>query len=262
MKEIIVTKHGSSSGENANGIGLDQVKHNFHAMQHRNLRHEGFDTVEVASGAVVAGKAEVLAFGRRVEEFDDNELAMLGTARQMRHWRIAGRRSGILVAQVLGTHQEIDDSAEGKQIITRISSAARKGVLVVLNENNAAASEEMAEYEEGVAAKQHGENDAETDNDWLAAHTAIALGATTLLLLSNIDGFKERGRVRREIKVYDVAAMLDHCEIVSRSGTGGMKSKLRAAERAARAGINVIIGSSSIDCRRLLVGDAGTRVIQ
>ncbi len=261
--EMIVMKQGSSSSENSGGIGLDQTKIDFHVQQHVNLRNEGIDTVDVASGAVVAGKEQVLEFGRQVEDFDDNELALLGTSRQISHWEQAARPHGLMIGQVLGTHRQIDDSAEGRQIVERIGKVTRKrGVLVVLNENNAAASEEMKEYEESEAAKQQGEEDAEADNDWLAAHLAIALGASTLLLLSNIDGFKIGHKVTREIKVYDVADMLAHCKGTSSSGTGGMRSKLRAAERAARAGINVIIGNASIDCRRLLIGDAGTRIVQ
>lgn len=261
-REIIAIKHGTSVVENDDGIGTDQAKVDFHVRQHARLRRRGFDTVEIASGAVVEGKEYVLEAGYAMEDFDESELAIYGTSRQIGHWEAAARPYDILVGQVLGTHSEIDDSSEGKQIIGRILTATRKGSLVVLNENNAAASDEMEEYESGETAKRRGDDDAEADNDWMAAHLAIAMGAKTLLLLTNVDGLKVDGKVVSELSVYDIPEMLAYCDGSSASGTGGMHSKLRATQRAARAGIQVILGNAFTDVRQLLDGEAGTRVVQ
>ncbi len=260
--ESVVIKHGSSVVEHDDGIGLDQAKIDFHVRQHDRLRRRGFSTSEVASGAVVEGKEYVLELGKDLDDFDDNELAMHGTARQLRHWEDAARPHDMSIGQVLATHQEIDDSSAGKQIIKRILSVTRRGGLVVVNENNAAADDEMEEYEDGEKAKMHGEDDAEADNDWLAAHLAIAVGAKTLALLTNVDGLKIKGKLVREIRVYDIAEMLTYCQGSSNSGTGGMNSKLRATQRAAEAGIDVVIGNAFTDIRHLVDGDAGTRVVQ
>ena len=262
-KEIIMVKHGSSSNENDNGIGTDQSKVNSHARNHNWLRREGFDTIETASGAVVEGKEYLFALGAHTDDYNIRELALHGTAGQVSHWQKACEPYGIPVGQVLATHDEIDDDAEGKAIISNMLSATRRGSLILLNENNAASTLEMDEYEKSSEARRDVEFDAEPDCDLLAAHAAKATGASVLLLLSNIDGLMVKGEVRKEVKTYDVLDMLPYCIGKSRSGSkDGMKSKLLAAKKAAEAGMLVIIGNAFVDTRYLLSGDLGTRVIQ
>ena len=262
-RETVAIKHGASVSEEYNHIGINQAKTNNHGRQHYNLRQAGFDTIEIASGAVVEGKEKMRRLRLRIEEFSEEELAIAGTAGQIRHWEMACEPYGIAIGQVLATHEEIDDTAEGTHIINNIKSATSKGMLVVLNENNAAAIKELVEYEQGQEARKRGEGDSEADNDWLAAHTAISVGASSLLLLTNKHGFEVDDEVVPEIKVADIPDMLQYCGDPSESGTGGMDSKLLAAGKAAEAGINVILGNAFVDCRALLAGDlVCSRVVQ
>jgi glutamate 5-kinase len=265
--EIIMMKHGSSSVENANHIGINQDKINFHVTQHVRLRESGLLTVETASGATVEGKEYALEIGKSLEDYDDDiEFAQEGTARQVRHWEEAARPYGISVKQALLTNYAIDaeiDSQEKKLIIPGVLKAVKKGSLVVINEDPFAADEEMEEYEESQIAQEQDKEDVEPDNDGLASHASIAIGAAALLLLSNVQGLKINGKVRRIVRVEEIDEMILHCDGASQSGKGGMKAKLLAAEQAARAGIHVVIGSAFIDdVGRLLEGDAGTTVIR
>lgn len=261
-RELVVIKHGSSSVENANGIGIDQAKVNFHAAQHALLRANGMDTVEVGSGATVEGKEYVSELGLNIEDFESTELASFGTAGQIMHWQAACRPHGIGVGQVLSTHEQIDDKAAGKNITEGILSMSRKGALVVVNESDIAAFDEMDEYKKSEIAKKRGEPDIEPDNDWLAAHLAISLGASRLLLLGNMHGLKVNGTIVREVAVADIPDLLDHCEASSNSGRGGMESKLLAAAKAAEASIDVRIGSALITLPYLLSHNDATRVVQ
>jgi glutamate 5-kinase len=262
-KEIVAVKHGSSVSEEYNHIGINQAKTNSHGSQHNNLRQAGFDTIEIASGAVVEGKEKMRRLGRQIGDFTEEELAIAGTAGQIRHWEVACEPYGIAIGQVLATHAEIDDTAEGTHIIENIKSATSKGMLVVLNENNAAAIRELIAYEQGQEARKRGEDDQEADNDWLAAHTAISVGASSLLLLTNKHGFEVDNEIVPEIKVADIPDMLQYCGDPSKSGTGGMDSKLLAAGKAAEAGVDVILGNAFVDYRALLAGDlVCTRVVQ
>lgn len=269
-KELIVVKHGTSVVENTNRIGLDQDKINFHVEQHMRLRSMGFDTTEVASGAAVAGIEYVIQeMGEDIDNFSDDMLAIFGTARQIQHWQEAGKQHGVAVGQVLATHDEIDDNIEegspGELMVRQIRGLTWDESLIVINENHAAALEEMEPYVESLNAQAfeefHGIN-GEADNDWLAAHLAIAIGASTLLLLTKADGFKVNGKVQPEIQLGDIASFLKYCGIKDFSGSGGMESKLLATERAAEAGIQVIIGNAFTDVRQLMSGEAGTRVVQ
>jgi len=265
--ELVVVKHGSSVVEHDDGVGLDQAKIDFHLRQHMRLRARGFDTTEVASGAVVEGKEYVLhEMGQHIDDYSTHELAIFGTARQMRHWEEAGRHHRLTVGQILASHEEIDSDigqfSPGATMVKMISDATGTESLVVTNENHAVASYEMDQYVYGLNAKVRGESNPESDNDWLAAHLAMALGAKTLLLLTGVDGLKVEGRVASEVHVYDIPEMLAHCHGTSEAGKGGMASKLLAADRAARAGVEVVIGNAFTDVHHLIDGDAGTRVVQ
>jgi glutamate 5-kinase len=265
--ELVVVKHGSAVVEHDDGVGLDQVKIDFHVRQHMRLRAKGFDTTEVASGAVVEGKEYVIhEMGENIENFTDDELAVFGTARQLQHWEEAARPYGWAVGQVLVTHEQIDDDigelSPGEFMVRMIRNATWAESLIVSNENHAAAAEEIWPYIQGLNAKVRGEDNPEADNDWLAAHLAMALGAKTLLLLTDVDGLMVNGKVVPELSIYDIPEMLAHCKGDSESGKGGMKSKLLATERAVTAGIEVIIGNAFTDVRHLIDGEAGTRVVQ
>jgi glutamate 5-kinase len=166
-----------------------------------------------------------------------------------------------MVSQVLATHSEIDDKSEGKAIIKGAHDDVDLGIIPVFNENNAASEVELEEYDRGESAKQEGQLDAGADNDWLGAHVAISMASSALLLLTNKNGFEIDGKVEEEIRTCDIPEMVKHCNGTSGSGTGGMGSKLRAAGRAADAGIHVVIGNAFTDSRLVLKGE-GTRVVQ
>lgn len=249
---ILVMKHGSSVVENGSKIGINQHKVSSHMLNHVYLRKSGLLTVEVASGAVVKGKQYVRDSGQDLTKFDDTTLAKLGTYGQMSHWQEAAKPHGILVEQVLATHKEIDDASEGKFIIEGIRKSAADGILCVVNENAAAADEEMKQYEKTDPA----------DNDWMAAHLAISVGASTLLLLTNRNGLIVEGEVIPELKVANISDILQYCNGSSESGTGGMASKVQAAGKAAQQGIEVIIANAFTDVRHIMNGDEGTRVVQ
>lgn len=250
-EQLAVIKHGTSSVQESHGIGISQGSVNIHVMNHVLLRMRGIQTVEVASGAVVAGKEYVLAQKREIDEFSDDELAAFGTRVQISHWSRAGEPHGLLIAQALATHKEIDDEAEGKKIIDSIRSATQKGILTVVNENPVADDSEMKKYEEGGA-----------DNDWMASHLAIAIRATHLLLLTNKDGVEANGSVLEEIKVAEIPDILKYCGGVGVNGTGGMASKVEAAGKAAKTGMSVVIGNAFGNISALLDGETGTRVVQ
>jgi len=260
---LLVVKHGSGVVQNYNGIGINQDSINRHVHQHVLLRQDGWQTIEVSSGAVVAGKEQLLKLGKDLNEFEDEDFAQAGTEAQMRHWRMACAPYGIPVGQILATHDQIDSKSEGANIIKHIRRMTLKGMLNVINESDVAATEELEEFEAGEKAKREGKVDVGADNDWMAAHTAISVGATALLLLSDIHGFTKDDEIVPEIKIADIPEMLLYCYGPNGSGSGGMASKLMAAGRAAEKGIHVVMGNAFVDYRALLSGDLeGTRVVQ
>jgi glutamate 5-kinase len=82
------------------------------------------------------------------------------------------------------------------------------------------------------------------DNDELSALLAAAVGADWLLLLTDVDGFyAPNGRGSRLVRTIRklTPAMESLCNGHGKLGRGGMRSKLKAAQMASRAGVNVAI---------------------
>lgn len=257
--EIVVVKHGTSVVQNRLGTGLDQDRINRHLYKHVEMHQMGFETVEVASGAVMAGIEYAIESGLDPTTLSTIQLAKMGTARQMVYWQTAGRYFGLAVEQVLATHDEISDAAEGSFIVEGIRQAAALGILSVVNENNATGNYETKLLEMGI--RSDGDSP-KADNDWLAAHLAISTNAKKLLLLTNTNGLLDGHEVVSEIRVDDIPEYLNICNTKDPSGTGGMKEKLTAAGRAASDGIEVLIANAFAETYDLLEGNVGTRVVQ
>jgi glutamate 5-kinase len=110
------------------------------------------------------------------------------------------------------------------------------GVIPVVNENDSVSVRELV--------------GAFGDNDELSALLAIAVKADWLLLLTDVDGFYAPDRKRRRL-LRTVRKLTPRMEAASNSkgelGTGGMRSKLRAAKLASEAGANVAIANGRHD---------------
>lgn len=256
-ENFAILKHGTSSLQAIYGQPWTESSVNFFIDQHEILRNEGFMTAEVSSGAFVEGLDYIQRIGRLAGDFTDDEITGFGTDGQIVRWKEAAGPVGIPVQQVLVTHKEIHDAKEGAKIVKTIQGLAQKDVLAVINENPAADDSELKEMEEGG------------DNDWMAADVAITTGATHLVLLTDVDGFKVGGEVLDEIKVADIPEMLQYCAAIGIDGIaedkrskGGMKSKLLAGGKAANAGVEVVIGRAFSHISKLVEGEAGTRVVQ
>jgi len=106
----------------------------------------------------------------------------------------------------------------------------RLGVVPIVNENDSVSVRELV--------------GAFGDNDELSALLAAAVGADWLLLLTDVDGFYapngRRSRLVRTIRKL-TPAMESLCDGHGKLGRGGMRSKLKAAQMASRAGVNVAI---------------------
>ena len=99
------------------------------------------------------------------------------------------------------------------------------------------------------------------DNDGLASKIAITIGATELLLLSNVDGLlDESGTVVPIAKLSDIDKALGLANGKSDSGRGGMRSKIELSVVASQTGVKVCIGNASADYILLLSNSVGTHV--
>lgn len=192
----------------------------------------GRQCVIVSSGAVGAG-LPALGFESRPADLTAKQAcAAVGQSLLMRGYQNAFLRRGLHAAQILLTHQDLDSRirrGNARATLERLLATGR--VVPVINENDAVAVEEL----------RFG------DNDELSAEVAVLAGADLLVILTSVDGLYETlpsgaKRLVGEIRDFDAALALASGETGSLS-TGGMRTKILAAKKAAESGIRVVIAS-------------------
>lgn len=212
----------------------------------------GQQIVIVSSGAIALGAARLkLEQGGRGSLADAQAAASVGQIALSGLWAELLGAHGLTAAQMLLTLEDLEDRRRYLNASSTIGRLLAAGAIPVVNENDSVATEEI----------RFG------DNDRLAARVAQAAQADAVVLLSDVDGLfdrnpKEEGAqlVRRvEGMSAEVMAMADGGS-GSGMGSGGMTSKLQAAEIAERAGIALAIvnGTHTRPLARSLDSDTGT----
>jgi glutamate 5-kinase len=193
----------------------------------------GQQVVVVSSGAIALGAARLgLAGGGRANLADAQAAAAVGQIELAGAWaELLGAR-GLVAAQLLLTLDDLEDRRRYLNASSTLARLLEQGAVPVVNENDSVATAEI----------RFG------DNDRLAARVAQAAGADAVVLLSDVDGLFDRdpadpaAALVREVGGIDerVRAMAG-AGSGSGMGSGGMVSKLQAAEIAGRAGIALAI---------------------
>ncbi|WP_374409207.1 glutamate 5-kinase [Pelagerythrobacter sp.] len=216
------------------------------------LRRAGQQVVVVSSGAIALGAAQMgLAKGGRGSLADAQAAASVGQIALASLWSDKLAAQGLTAAQLLLTLDDLEDRRRYLNAASTLARLLESGAVPVVNENDSVATEEI----------RFG------DNDRLAARVAQAARADAVLLLSDVDGLYDRNP--REtgaalvplVRGIDdtVRAMADGGS-ASGLGSGGMTSKLQAAEIAERAGIALAIvnGTHPAPIAHALDGGIGT----
>ena len=254
-KEILVAKFGSSIV--TNDTGIDKFRIEGYAKQLAQLKkdREIDNLVVVTSGAVVAGRVRYSEMHDYASSVDEQVLASLGSGAIYTAWGNAFEDQGILAGQLLVTHREID-SVEGDILAGALQKNADEGVVTVTNENDLLSDEELKKLAYGG------------DNDGLASHIAKRIRANTLLLLTDVGGFKLNGEVQREISASERETLLSQCDGIGK-GKKGMAGKVEAAIDAFQEpdGVRTVhIGHAGGFYEDMLSdipdGRPGTRVVQ
>ncbi len=215
-------------------------------------RVQGAEVVLVSSGAVAAGR-ERLRFPPRRRDIPLKQLlAAVGQSRLMHLYEQIFDLYGIPVAQTLLTREDLADRHRYLNARNTLLACLMHGVLPIINENDVVAVNEIRVG----------------DNDNLSALVANLVDADLLLILSDIDGLYTADP-RRDPSATRIALVPQITEAVYASaggshtrGTGGMLTKIQAADLATRSGANVVIASGAEQnvIVRVLAGEAlGTR---
>jgi glutamate 5-kinase len=204
------------------------------------LARAGREVLIVSSGAVGLGRDALGLAGQPLSLADRQACAAVGQSRLMGLYDAGFSRLGQVAAQVLLTQSDFDDRERYLNLRGTLAALLRRGVVPIINENDAVATEELA-FIEGDGRPVFG------DNDRLAALVATKLGADLLVLLTDVEGVYES-----DPRVDPAAALLSVVTGGERIaagasgsgvGRGGMRSKVEAAAIAARAGCHAVIAS-------------------
>ncbi|CAM3727185.1 glutamate 5-kinase [Mesobacillus zeae] len=231
-KQRIVIKIGSSSLTNEKG-SIDHDKLSDHARAAAVLHRMGHDVILVSSGAVAAGFAG-LGYPSRPETLKGRQAAAaVGQSLLIQAYTAEFLKFQITPAQILLTRSDFSRHEGYKNAYATISELLERRILPIINENDTVSVKELTFG----------------DNDMLSALVAGMLHADRLIILTDIDGLYDGNpRTNQNArKITMLEAVTDEClsaagDAGSKSGTGGMRSKLIAARTALSLGVSVFIG--------------------
>ena len=223
----------------SHGLNTDRVAALVRTLA--DCHDEGHDVVLVSSG-----RSPPTSPGLRLRPRDlahQQAAAAVGQGLLMQRYTELFNARGILVGQVLLTVEDLTRKASYTNALRTLGTLLRMGAVPIINENDAVATHEV----------RFG------DNDRLAALTAQLVRADALVLLSDVDALYTAHPDEPDAEpitfVPDVERLnVDTHRIGSAIGTGGMTTKIQAAQIATSAGIPVVLArAEAID--QVLAGD-------
>jgi len=235
MKQRIVIKIGSNVLTRTDGK-LDVTRMSALVDQVAWLRREGFEVILVSSGAVACGRRE-LTIDHTLDSVEQRQLfSAVGQVKLVGLYYDLFREYGIHVGQVLTMKENFEPGEQYRNQQACMTVMLENDVLPIVNENDTVSVTELMF----------------TDNDELSGLIAQMMQASTLILLSNINGIYTGNPDDPQSKlIRKVAPGHDLSEYIlpekSAFGRGGMHSKYTTACRLQQAGIRVVIANGERD---------------
>lgn len=225
MQKIVV-KIGTNVLSRPDGL-LDITAISHIVDQVAEVKKRGVEVILVSSGAVGAGRSLTVLpedAGRIVQR---QVLAAVGQIKLMSTYADLFGRYGLLCAQVLATREDFRDRRHYLNMRNCLAALLRDNIVPIVNENDVISVSELMF----------------TDNDELAGLVAALSGAQGLVILSNVDGVFDGPPGHPESRVIAEVLPGDRIQqgfidpVRSSFGRGGMLTKFRFAQKAARVGI-------------------------
>ncbi|MBR1896409.1 MAG: glutamate 5-kinase, partial [Pyramidobacter sp.] len=243
----VVVKVGTSTITHKNG------KFNIQRMDRlcrelADLHNGGTDVLLVTSGAVGAGMGRMGMTEKPSSLPVKQALAAVGQGLLMQMYEKLFSEYGCTAAQILLTRVGFNDRSRYLNLCNTLHALAELDAIPVINENDTIAVDEL----------KFG------DNDTLSALVACAAGADLLIILSDIDGLYDADpRTHPEAKLlHEVSAVSQNIRDNSSTkgssmSSGGMYTKITAADVVLPAGIPLVIASGSEEnvLHRVLSGE-------
>lgn len=228
-----VIKIGSAVLTN-DGLGLDRLRLSRWAADIAAMREQGHEVVLVSSGSVAEGLVRLGWSKRPTLVHELQAAAAVGQTGLVEAWQQAFAPHKLLTAQVLLTAEDLADRERYLNARSTLQELLDLGVIPVINENDTVGTEEI----------RFG------DNDTLAGLVSNLVEAERLLILTDRDGLFDRdptvhadAQLVQSARAGDPALYAMAGSSAGRLGRGGMTTKIRAAELAARSGTHCLIAN-------------------
>lgn len=227
----VVFKVGTSTlTYSGGGINIRRVEKLVKVLS--DLKNQGKDIILVTSGAVGVGMGKLGIKTRPNNTREKQALASIGQCELMDFYSRLFSGYNHTVAQLLLTKDVIDNEVLKTNAQNTFETLLSLGALPIVNENDTISAEQI----------EFG------DNDTLSATVAKLIGADLLVILSDIDGlYDDNPNTNPDAKLIPVVEKVtDEIKALasgagSERGTGGMITKLTAAQTANGAGIDMYI---------------------
>lgn len=260
MKKRIVIKVGTSTLTHDSGaMNFQRIEQMIRVLA--DLHGMGHEIILVSSGAIAVGTSKLQMPERPKELRFKQAAAAVGQCSIMHIYDKFFSEYTCSVAQILLTGDDVDDPVRAEHLSNTFSALLEMGVIPIVNENDSVSSAEI----------ETGHNKTLGDNDTLSAIVAKLCHADLLVLLSDIDGLftadphTNPDAVRIPL-VYELTPQILEMAggTATWRGTGGMATKLSAAQVATEAGVDMVItnGSRMEDLFGIVAGESiGTRFL-
>lgn len=237
MNKRWVIKIGSALLTN-NGRGLDKIAIDAWVKQISVLKRQNIDVILVSSGAIAEGMKRLDWNQRPTVIHKLQAAAAVGQMGLIQTYESLFAKHNIHTAQVLLIHDDFVNSKQSDNIRTTINYLITLGIVPIVNENDTVATDEI----------KFG------DNDTLAALVANLVNANQLIILTDQDGVYDAdprqnsdAKLIAKITVNDKKLKQVASRIGGALGSGGMYTKVLAAQTAAKTNIPTIIASGKAD---------------
>ena len=248
----IVVKIGTSTLAHPTGhLNIRRVEQLCKTMS--DIKNAGHEMILVPSGAIGMGVGK-LGLRERPKDIPSKQAAAaVGQCELMYTYDKLFSEYHHTVAQLLITADNLTNETRHTNFTNTLNRLLELGALPIINENDTVATEEIVIG----------------DNDTLAAQVAETIGADLLILLSDIDGLytadphddPDAKLLHKVTRIDDAIRNLAGVSSTSQ-GTGGMVTKLRAAEICLNCGCDMVIanGNNPVNLYDIIDGkDVGTR---
>ncbi|WP_417699305.1 glutamate 5-kinase [Pseudophaeobacter sp.] len=234
-KKKIVVKIGSSLLANSEKLTLRYAFMNGLMSDLAQLQKEGHDIILTSSGSVALGLNMV---DKRPEDagiLDKQAAAACGQPLLMNAYRQVASEHDMDVAQMLVTVDDMEDRRRFLNIKNTMYRLFENDIVPILNENDSIATRDLRVG----------------DNDRLSAKIAQMVEADALIILTSVDGLynidPSDPNAEFIAEIDDVSEHLESTTSISALGSGGMLTKMHAANMAQNAGVETIIAEGIIE---------------